>query len=79
MPISKITESEAEKKLPAGATKESSRLAVIPLRSTEERLCYEFSCKGQREEELLIYIDAVSGEEVSVLILIINENGTLSM
>ena len=45
----------------------------------DTRLCYEFSCKGQREEELLIYIDAVSGEEVSVLILIINENGTLSM
>lgn len=74
-----ITEAEAEKKLPAGAIKESVRMTVIPLRSTEEKLCYEFSCKGQRDENLLIYIDATTGEEVSVLILLINENGTLSM
>jgi germination protein YpeB len=74
-----ISNEEAKTHLPSSVSVISSRLALTPGRNTEERLCYEFRCKGKRDENLLIYIDALSGDEVSVLILLIGENGTLSI
>lgn len=74
-----ISAEKASDSLPASVSLISSRLALTPGRDTEERLCYEFRCKGKRDENLLIYIDALSGDEVSVLILLIGENGTLSI
>ena len=79
LPAPAISLEEAKTRLPSSVSVISSRLALTPGRDTEERLCYEFRCKGAREENLLIYVDALSGEEVSVLILLIGENGTLAI
>lgn len=56
----------------------SSKLTLIPTNS-EEKLCYEFVCKTQDEREYIVYVDAVSGEQEKILILLEDENGSLTI
>ncbi len=73
-----LTEEEARAKVSEKAEIESARLAVIPTDSHREILCYEFSGKvGDRK--YLVYINAVSGEEEKVLLLIESEHGILTI
>ncbi len=78
LPAINIDENTAAAKLPPTAKLISSQVCLIPDNSTE-KLCYELRCKGTRDEDLLIYINAETGEEESVLILLIGENGALSI
>ena len=53
----------------------SSRLALIPMDDFSEKLCWEF--RGSfRENEYLVYMDATTGEEVRIVRIISDENGT---
>lgn len=54
---------------------ESSRLAIIPTDSMGEKYCYEFKCKGENGEDVLIYIDTTTGQEDNILILTYSDNG----
>ena len=74
-----ITQEQAAKKLSPLLTVESVRLALIPTDNTEEQFCYEFSCKGQNGESILVYLNTQTGEEEQILILLIGENGTLTV
>ncbi len=60
-----FTLAEAQNKLHEGLRVESSRLAVI---ATErgERTAYEFLC-NYGEESYFVFVDAVSGEEISIV------------
>lgn len=55
-----------------------SRLALIPT-NTDEKLCYEFVCRTEDEREYIVYVNAVSGEQEKVLILLEDENGSLTV
>lgn len=74
-----ISEQQASQKLSRMLTAEQAKLAVIPTESLDEKLCYEFKCTGQNGENILVYINAMTGEEEQLLILLISENGTLTM
>lgn len=54
------------------------RLAMIPLESKREVLCYEFSGEFNKKN-FLIYINAVTGKEEKILILTESENGILTI
>lgn len=57
---------------------ESQRLAIIPTDSKEEVLTYEF--KGKLDEkEFLIYVNAITGLEERVLLMMETPGGTLTM
>lgn len=57
----------------------SSKPAVIPLRNGKEALCYEFLCRNRQSgEDVLIYINAQTGEEEDILLLLYSDNGTLT-
>lgn len=73
----KISEEEAKKSVSNALTIESSRLAVIPSGGQQERYCYEFQCSSETGEQLLVYINADTGAAEQMLILMIDENGTL--
>lgn len=60
-------------------TPEKSRLCVIPSTSLEEKLCYEFKCKSKDGKDLLVYINAYTKVEEQILILLVRENGTLTI
>ena len=55
------------------------RLAVIPTDSVEEKLCYELACRSDSGENVLVYVNAMTGEEEDILILLTVEGGVLTV
>ena len=55
----------------------SEGLALIPTEGKEERLCWEFKCEAEDGTHFIVYADALTGEEVKLLLLLEDENGTL--
>ncbi len=56
----------------------SSEKAYIPLETGKEALCYEFHCKNRDGQEVLVYINAESGKEENVLLLLYSDGGVLT-
>ena len=73
-----ISELSASQQVSDNLTIESARMAVIPTARDEEPLCYEFLCRGQNNEQVLVYINSETGMEEQILILIETDNGTLT-
>lgn len=74
----KLSQSEAQKNLSHALKVQSVKLANIPTDDGREVYCYEFKCKGIRDDDVLVYINSETGEEEQILMLIKNENGTLT-
>jgi len=53
------------------------KLTIIPSSGEHERLCWEFLCRAQNGNNVLVYINAETGAEEQILLLKINDNGTL--
>ncbi|MBQ2696298.1 MAG: germination protein YpeB [Clostridia bacterium] len=78
LPTEILTEEEAKKEVSSHLAIDSVQLAVIPLSSKREVLCYEF--KGTcRDSNFLIYINAETGREEEILMLIESESGILTV
>lgn len=77
-PAPKVTKEQAQQRLSPKLTVLSSRLAFIPTDAGGEIYCYEFHCKGQQEDELLVYIDASTGNEADILQLLYADGGMLT-
>ena len=56
----------------------SEKLVIIPTGSKGEKLCYEFLCKGENQEEILVYINVDTLAEENIFILVKTEGGTLT-
>ena len=74
----KLTEAQAREKVVRGENIKSSGLAVIPTNYGTEILCYEFTGKVE-DKDFLVYINANTGAEEEVLIIINSEEGILTM
>ena len=85
LPIELISEEEAAEKVKDTLTIEEVRLAMIPTAGKYERLCYEFHCSaegaqaGGEVQDVLVYINAETGYEEQVLLLIYSEDGVLTV
>lgn len=73
-----ISVEEAREKLSVRLDVQSSRLALIPLESRREVLCYEFKGTYQNDQ-FLIYINAETGRQERILKVITTEKGTLTI
>jgi len=74
----KISLEDAKEKLNKNINVQTERLAIIPTESKEEVLTYEF--KGKiNEKEFLVYINASTGIEEKVLMILNTPGGTLTM
>ena len=60
-------------------TVNSSELCLIPSGGLNETLCYEYKCKSDDGKEILVYVNANNKIEEQILILLIDENGTLTI
>ncbi len=58
---------------------ESSQKALIPADDLSEKLCYEFRCKADNGRTALVYINAETGKEEQILLLVESENGVLTI
>ena len=53
-------------------------MAVIPTSGKNEAFCHEFKCENGGNR-YIVYINAETGNEEKILILLENENGTLTI
>ncbi|NLG89321.1 MAG: germination protein YpeB [Clostridiaceae bacterium] len=73
-----LTEEQARARVNGNVDVKSVGLAVIPTKFGTELFCYEI--KGKlNDKDFLVYINAATGKEEQVLIIIDTENGILTM
>lgn len=73
-----ISMEEARKKINSKLKVNSSGLAIIPTNYKKELLCYEF--KGKlNDKEFIVYINAITGNEEDILLIVNTPNGVLTM
>ena len=76
---STVTLGQAKGNISELLTVKSENKALIPTEGEMEVLCYEFLCDGQNGDRVLVYINAETGEEENIYILLEDENGTLTI
>ena len=69
----------AQEKVSAQLEITGEQLCVIPTDSLGEKLCYEFKCKAKNGRNVLVYINAETGEEQQILLLVETPTGTLTV
>lgn len=77
-PDSLYSKNKAEGKVSPKLKVNSRGIAVIPKENAEEVLCYEFKCKSETGRNVLVYINAQTGAEEDILILVESASGTLT-
>ncbi len=75
----KISESDAVDEVSPSLGVKRCRLAVIPTDSVEEKLCYEVMCRSDDGRDVLVYVNAMTGEEEDILILLNMDGGKLTV
>ena len=75
-PVSRETAATA---LSPGLRIRSDRLALIPTEGKGERYCREFLCETEEGRKCLVYVDARTGEEAKILLLLEDGDGTLTV
>lgn len=78
LPSPKLRKDEAKEKLPAGMDVQNVRLALIPLETNEEKICWEFT-GSMNGRDYIIYINAETGAEEDILMIQHTNDGTLVM
>ena len=79
VPENLYPESKAEEIVSSKLKITGNQLAVIPTENLEEKLCYEFKCRAANGRNVLVYINAQTGKEEQILILLENEYGALTI
>lgn len=79
IPGQAVSADEAKSKVSDNLTILSHSMALIPSSGKYEIYCHEFKCSTEDERHYIIYVNAETGEQENILILIENENGTLTM
>ena len=73
-----IAPEEAAKAVSPRLNIRETALALIPTNGGNEKRCYEFVCETEDKKEILVYINAVTGEEEDILVLLKSDGGTLA-
>ena len=77
LPAPAVFEEEARAALPSDLTVLAHRLALIPTSGQYEVLCHEFKCENAEGQHVLVYVNARTGQEEKILLLLEDESGTL--
>lgn len=79
IPQTTVSKEEAAQKVSSELTILSHQMAVIPTDGKYEVYCHEFKCETDSGRHYIIYVNADTGQEEKILILIENESGTLTL
>ena len=74
-----ININDAQKSVSPMLIIDSSRLAYIPNSSGGEVLTYEFSCIAENGQTILVYVNAINGNEEQILIVYNQNDSVLTM
>ena len=75
----KVSRDKAEQRVSGELTVLSRHLTLIPTDGGHEKLCWEFRCKNGGDKHYLVYVNAETGAEEEILILLEDESGTLAL
>lgn len=78
IPEKTIGSSAAKEKISKTLTVKDSKTAFIPMSDGKEIFAYEFLCTDKKQNDVLIYIDAVTGNEADIKLLLYSDGGTLT-
>lgn len=79
LPEPVISRVQAQESVPESLTVQNYQMALIPSAGGEERLCHEFVCRSNTEQRYILYINALTGGEEKILVLLEDENGSLTI
>lgn len=74
-----LTMKDAKKSISPALNIVNNKKTLIPMSNGKEILCYEFTCTGNNDENVLVYINAKTGLEEQIYILLQSDGGTLVM
>ncbi|MDR1131022.1 MAG: germination protein YpeB [Oscillospiraceae bacterium] len=74
-----VSEEQAKSKTPEDVRILGVGRTIIPSAGKNELFCYEFECRDTNEQRCLIYVNAMTGEQERIFILLEDENGTLTV
>ena len=72
-----VSADEAAERVDSSLTILSCQLALIPTGGEYEVLCHEFKCQNADGGHVLVYVNAATGQQERILLLLEDENGTL--
>ena len=79
IPAVKIDENKARQKVSPLLKVLTHEMAIIPTSGKNEIFCHEFKCENGDGSRYIVYINAETGNEEKILILLESENGTLTI
>ncbi len=79
LPEASVSLAEAKATVSPALTVRSHQMAVIPSPGGEERYCHEFLCRAEDDRNYLVYVNAETGTQEKILILLEDESGTLTI
>ena len=79
IPAVEVQREDAQKSVVKDLDVKDYSLAIIPSEGGEERLCHEFLCQSKAGDKYLLYVNALTGAEEKILILLEDETGTLTI
>lgn len=79
IPQPAIDEEQARKSVNSRLVIERVNMALVPTPGLNEAVCYEYVCKTDDNRHLLVYVNAETGVEEQILLLIESENGVLTI
>ncbi len=78
-PVPAVSQEQAMSIVSKKLTPGSAQLALIPTGGQNEVYVYEVRCKSENGQNVLVYINAMTGAEEQILLLIETETGVLTM
>ncbi len=79
IPQAKISADAAQAKISPDLKVLSHNMSIVPSSGKYEVFCHEFKCENKDGKHYIVYINAETGGEEKILILIEDENGTLTL
>ena len=79
LPAAAITTEQAQSKVPSDVKVLSTALTLVPTEGRNELLCHEFECEDTNGQKYIIYVNAQTGEQEKIFILLQDKNGTLTL
>ncbi|HHZ06653.1 MAG TPA: hypothetical protein GX401_07710 [Clostridiales bacterium] len=74
-----LTQTKAQQSLSSRLTVNTAGVAMIPTGGSREVLCYEFTCTGENNDRVIVYVNCDTGLEEQIFILLQSDGGTLVM
>ena len=79
IPETDVSEQEAQESLSQALAVQAHAMAIIPTEGGQERYCHEFLCQSEDGDKYLMYVNAQTGAEEKILILLEDETGALTI